>query len=136
MKNDHDHYKYINTPEFNKLTAENVSATLAQANVASKNYIADLVKRTDFHDKLKNLKKRVISNKSRHSLVEHELQKLQIFDSSYFIGQRYFFNDGAQLHLIFQTLFYTLKRLGDTENGNLKVCWPKNLILLFKLWII
>ena len=47
-----------------------------------------------------------------------------------------FFNDGAQLHLIFQTLFYTLKRLGDTENGNLKVCWPKNLILLFKLWII
>ena len=32
-----------------------------------------------------------------------------------FIGQSYFFNDGAQLYLIFQTLYYTLKRLGDTE---------------------
>ena len=25
------------------------------------------------------------------------------------------FNDGAQLNLIFQSLYYTLKRLGDTE---------------------
>ena len=26
-----------------------------------------------------------------------------------------FFNNGAQLSLIFQTLYYTLERLGDTE---------------------
>ena len=41
--------------------------------------------------------------------------KIQIFDSSLFIGQSYFFNDGAQLYLILQTLYQTLKRLGDTE---------------------
>ena len=33
---DHDHDKYITTQEFNKLTSENISATLAQANLACK----------------------------------------------------------------------------------------------------
>ena len=47
---DHDHDKYITTPEFNKLTAENFAARLAQAN---------LVTKTDFDDKLKNLKKTI-----------------------------------------------------------------------------
>ena len=42
-------------------------------------------------------------------------KKLQTFESSVFIDQIYFFNDVAQLYLIFQTLYYTLKRLGDTE---------------------
>ena len=60
---DHDHDKYITTPEFNKLTAENFAARLAQANLASKNDIAALVKKTDFDDKLKNLNKKVTSNK-------------------------------------------------------------------------
>ena len=34
---------------------------------------------------------------------------------SLFIGQSYFFNDGAQLYLLFQTFYYTLNRLGSTE---------------------
>ena len=41
---DHDHDKYITTPELNKLTAENFVARLAQVNLASKNDIAILVK--------------------------------------------------------------------------------------------
>ena len=41
--------------------------------------------------------------------------KLQTFDSNLFIGQSYFNNDGAQLYLILQPLYYTLKKLGDTE---------------------
>ena len=53
---DHNHDKYITTPEFNKLTTENSAARLAQANLASKNDIPALVKKTDFDDKLKNLK--------------------------------------------------------------------------------
>ena len=43
------------------------------------------------------------------------MEKLQTYDSSLFIGQSYFFNDGAELYLIFQVLYYTLKRLDDTE---------------------
>ena len=42
---DHDHNKYITTQEFNKLTSENFAARLAQANLASKNDIADFVKK-------------------------------------------------------------------------------------------
>ena len=45
---DHSHDKYITTPEFNKLTAENFAARLAQAN---------LVAKTDFDNKLINLNK-------------------------------------------------------------------------------
>ena len=53
-----DHSKYITTPEFNKLTAENFATRLAQTNLISKNDIADFVKKTDFDDKIKNLSKK------------------------------------------------------------------------------
>ena len=39
--------------------SENVAATLVQANIASKNDIADFVKKTDWDDKLKNLNEKV-----------------------------------------------------------------------------
>ena len=42
---DHNHNKCITTPEFNKLTAENFTARLKQANLASKNDIANFVKK-------------------------------------------------------------------------------------------
>ena len=42
---DHDHHKYITTPEFNKLTAEYFTARLAQANSASKSDIANFIKK-------------------------------------------------------------------------------------------
>ena len=42
---DHDHGEYITTPEFNKLTAETFVARLIQANLASKNDVAALVKK-------------------------------------------------------------------------------------------
>ena len=53
---DHNHDKYITTPEFSKLTAEDFAARLAQANLATKGDIADFVKTKDFHDKLKTIK--------------------------------------------------------------------------------
>ena len=43
------HDKYITTPEFDKLTAENFAARLAKAN---------LVTKTDFDDKHKDLNKK------------------------------------------------------------------------------
>ena len=56
---DHDHDKYINTPEFNKLTAENLTTRLGQVNSASKNDIAGSVKKTDFDEKLENVNKQI-----------------------------------------------------------------------------
>ena len=60
-----DHGKCITTLEFNKFTAENFAARSAQTNLATKNGIAALVKKADFHDKLKNVNKNVTSNKNK-----------------------------------------------------------------------
>ena len=61
-------------------------------------------------------------NQSKILLVQNEFkklqdktEKLQTYDSSLFICHSYFFNDIAQLYLIFQTLYYTIKRLGNTD---------------------
>ena len=57
--------------EFNKLTAQNFAARLAQANLAIKKGIAALVKQTDVDDKLKNSKRKLASNKTKQVLVEN-----------------------------------------------------------------
>ena len=69
---DYDHDKYITTQEFNKLTAEDITARLAQANLAGKNDIAGLLKKTDFIDKLKNINKKVTKNKIKHAETEKQ----------------------------------------------------------------
>ena len=45
---DHDHDKYITIEKFNKLTSEIFTARLIQANLASKNDIANFVKKSNF----------------------------------------------------------------------------------------
>ena len=63
------------------VVAENLTARLAQTNLASKNDVANFVKKTEFEDKLQNLNERVTSNKTKHLLIENELKKLQTFHS-------------------------------------------------------
>ena len=41
--------------------------------MANKNDIANFVKKTDFGEKLKTLNKKITSNKTKHLLVENEL---------------------------------------------------------------
>ena len=105
---DHNHDKYISTPQFNKLIAETFAALLSQRNLASKSDVANFVKKTDFDDKLNNLNNKITSNKTKYVLVEKEFKKLQTFDSSLFIGQTYFNNDGSQNYLIFQPIYKTI----------------------------
>ena len=45
---------------------------------------------------MSSLNRKITSNKSKHFLVENELQKLKTFDSSYFIGKNCFEEDGTQ----------------------------------------
>ena len=78
-----DHNTYIASPEFNNVTAENFCCNI----ITSEKDIANLVRKTDFDDKLKNLNKKITSNKTKHVLVKNEFKKLQIFDPSLFIGQ-------------------------------------------------
>ena len=73
---DHDHDRYITTQQFNKLISENFSARLAQAHLASKNDIANFVKKTDLVDKKKTSSTKVTSNETRHILGGKELNEL------------------------------------------------------------
>ena len=82
--NNHNHDKYITTPDFNKLAANVFNARLVRAN---------LVTKTDFDSKLSNLNRKINKNKADHLLVQNELKKLQTFDSSYFIGKSHLVKD-------------------------------------------
>ena len=108
--NDHNHDKYITTPEFNSMVASVFNARLAQA---------DLVKKTDFDAKLKGISDRVTSNKSKQLLVENELKKLKTFDLSYFGGKNYFEGDNVtQNVLVFQVKeMYFEDQYGSTSNA-------------------
>ena len=68
--NNHNHDKYIDTSEFNKLAADVFNARLAQAN---------LITKTDFDAKLSNLNRKITTNKTKHLLVENKLNKLKTF---------------------------------------------------------
>ena len=59
-----NHGKNIATLEFNKLTAEGFAARLKQA---------DLVNKTDFHNKLTSFNRQVTSNRTKHLEVQTKL---------------------------------------------------------------
>ena len=59
--------KYVTTPELNKLTKDNSTERLKQANLAIKNGIADFVKKkVDFDEKLRKIIYKVTSNETKH----------------------------------------------------------------------
>ena len=98
--NNHNHDKYIDTPEFNKLAADIFHARLAQAN---------LVTKTDFDDKRSNLNRKITKNKTDHLLVQNELNNFKTFNLRYFIGKNYFEEDGTQNYLVFQPIIRYFK---------------------------
>ena len=57
--------------------------------------------KTDFDAKLSGLNKKITQNKTKHLLVENELNKLKTFDSGYVIGKSHFEEDGTQNYLAF-----------------------------------
>ena len=103
---DHNHDKYISTPESNTLTASVFNARLAQAN---------LITKTDFDAKLSSLNRKITSNKSKHLLVENELKKLKTFDSSYFRGKSHFEEYGTYNYLLFQPIHRYFKVIANTK---------------------
>ena len=70
---DHNHNKYITTPEFNKLATNVFHTRIAQAN---------LITKADFDAKLSALIRKITSNKTRYLLIGKEL--------SYLHGKSYF----------------------------------------------
>ena len=61
-----DHNKYITTQDFNELTSEHFTARLKQANLESKSYIVNFVKKADLNkNELNELSKKSYSNISK-----------------------------------------------------------------------
>ena len=85
---DHNHDKYITTPEFDALAADVFNARLAQANLVAK--------KTDFDYTASSLDSKIAENKTKSKSIENELKKLKTFDASYFIGKSHFQEDGTQ----------------------------------------
>ena len=104
--NNHSHDNYIDTSEFNKLTADVFNARLAHTNLITKTY---------FDAKLLSLNRNITQNKTKHLLVENEMNKLKTFDSSHFIGKSYFEEDGPQNYLVIQPINTYFKVITDTD---------------------
>ena len=89
-----NHDKYITTPELNKLTVENVTARLKQA---------DLVSKTDFDNKLTSFNRKITSNKTKHLEHQKKINSLIAKDYNIFVGKNYFTsNDGYQNTFVYQ----------------------------------
>ena len=67
-RTDHNHDKYITTPEFNTLAGDVFNARLAQAT---------LITKTDFDAKLSSRNRKITSNKSKYLLVKNEINELK-----------------------------------------------------------
>ena len=61
------------------------------------------------------LNRKITQNKTKHFLVENELNKLKTFDSSYFIGKSHFEEDGTQNYLVFQPINKYFKVITNTD---------------------
>ena len=130
---DHNHDKYITTPELNKLTAEVFDTRLARAN---------LVPKTDFDDKLKSFNQRINSNKIKHLLVENELKndkhlirfilKAKVILKKMVLKIIQYFSQYTYILKGFQVLVVVIIFIF----GNLKDCLMKILQLLLQLIIV
>ena len=75
------------------------------------------------------MKRKTVKTKAELRAEQDKIIKLQTYDLSPFIGQSYFANDGAELYLILQWLYYNFKRLGNTEKV---VSWKSKNFLIKK----
>ena len=76
--NNHNHDKYTDTQEFNKLAADVFNVRITQAN---------LITKTDFDAKMSSLNRKITQNKTDHWIFQNGLDQLKTFDSSYFMGR-------------------------------------------------
>ena len=101
----HNHDKYISTPEFNNLAAV-FNARLPQAN---------LVMKTNFDNTVSSLDSKIAENKTKNKSIENEFKKLKAFDLGYFIGKSRFEEDGVQNYLVFQLIRRYLKIIANSK---------------------
>ena len=104
--NNHNHDKYITTPEFNTFAVDVFNARLAQA---------ILVTKTIFDNTVSSLDSKIEATKTVNTLLENLLKRLRKkLDLGYFIGKNYFEEVGAQNYLVFQPINRYFKHIANT----------------------
>ena len=106
--NNHNHDKYIDTQEFNKLAIDVFNTRIAQAK---------LITKTDFDAKLSKCNRKITQNKADHLLVQN---KLKTFDLSYYRGKNYFEEDGTQNYLVFQPMYRYFNQINNDSIASSK----------------
>ena len=115
---DHNHDKYITTPEFNRFTAEIFALRLKRVNLASKSDIANFVNKIDFDNKLKHITSNEselneLSNKvkaiSTKGLTKGLIKKFSILN-----GAKYFSSGTFQNYLVFIPIKKYIKYFSGT----------------------
>ena len=96
--------------DYNKFTND-----ILDENITAKK----LVNESGLNEEIKKLAKKeemkIFARTAELKAEQDKIVKFETYDLSLFIGRSYFVNDGAQLYLILQPFYYTLKRLGDTK---------------------
>ena len=109
--NGHNHDEYITTQKFDDLTAKKIHGRFKQA---------DLVKKTNFEDKLKSFNQKINSNKTKHLLAENEINKYKHITEDY-VAVKYLLEEkGVQNYLAFHLMSKYFK---VPNNKNFVVEW-------------
>ena len=123
---DHNHDKYITTQEFNKLTSESFTVRLKQANLASKNDIANFVSKTDFDNKLKD----VTSNKNELNELSKKVKAISTKRLKKDLNNKFSIPNGAKFFSsgTFQNCFVFIpsKRYIKHFSGTTQIEWWKS----------
>ena len=95
--------------------------------------ISSLIKKSDYDTKIAGIESKYVSNTGFDSKLaqtnvitkrsfdakiielENNIEKLQTFDSSYFIGKNYFDEDGKQNHLLFLPVSRYFRLIANTK---------------------
>ena len=109
-----NHDKYIITPEFNVLTAENFTTRLKQGNLVSK---------TDFDKKVTSFNKWITSDRTEYLEVQKKLESL-ITKHNFFLGRVYFTsNHRSQNVFVYQPIVDMIELKKKTK-----------LLIMFLVW--
>ena len=111
---DHNHDKYITTPDFNTMAASVFNARLAQAN---------LITKTDFDDKVSSLNRKITANKSKHLLVEMNWKSYKHWIQAILEVKSHFEEDGAQNYLVFRPMYRYFEIIAGVGNGSHIYYW-------------
>ena len=119
--------RYFTTSDYNNFKNNILDEKMTAKNLVNDSVSNEKLKRLAAKEEIKKL-----PTAAELKAQQDKIVNLQTYDLSLFISQSCFANNGAQLYLIFQALYYTslLYRhqliLKELYHGNLEVCQPKN----------